>query len=57
MCSEVLSSVMKSVVRLDVTHTGLGTEFRELPFPSSTTLAELKEKLYKKFGNNINLEE
>ena len=39
-----------STLRLDVTHAGLGMEFKELPFSSALTLAQLKEKLYPRTG-------
>ena len=37
-------------LRLDITHVGLGMEFKELPFNSSLSLGDLKMKLYPRTG-------
>lgn len=39
-----------STIRIDVTHVGLGMEFRELAFSNDMTLATMKNKLYPKTG-------
>jgi hypothetical protein len=39
-----------SIIKIDVTHAGLGMEFKELAFPSDTTLGALKDKLYPRTG-------
>ena len=40
-------------IRLDITHVGLGMEFKELPFDSSSSLADLKNKLYPRTGTEV----
>ena len=39
-----------AVLKIDVRHTGLGMEFKELAFSESITLGELKKKLYPRTG-------
>jgi len=38
------------MIRIDITHMGLGLELRELAFQTTTTFKALKEKLYPKTG-------
>ena len=33
-------------IRIDISHVGLGMEFKELPFDDTTSLGQLKDKLY-----------
>ena len=43
-------TTFKMTLRLDITHVGLGMEFKELPFNSSLSLGDLKMKLYPRTG-------
>lgn len=42
-----------TTLKLDVSHTGLGMEFTELPFASTLTLAQVKDKLYPRTGTEV----
>ena len=37
-------------IRIDISHVGLGMEFKELPFDDTTSLGQLKDKLYPRTG-------
>ncbi len=37
-------------IRIDITHVGLGMEFKELPFQPTISLGDLKDKLYPRTG-------
>lgn len=46
----IVTAPTMPTIRIDISHVGLGMEFKELPFDDTTSLGQLKDKLYPRTG-------